>query len=160
MQLRLIHTTTKVILFPLFFKDFQNDRQTVSDSLKSFQLFIYKFCNQKQNLWHKMLSLPVTDLKVDKKTCPYLLKRNNHNKHWQDFLNINYCKDPKFSERQVGANSVDPDQTAPQNTVDPDQTAPLGAVWSGFTLFAIHSVCIFWTHYCVAKRYCSNFSII
>ena len=37
------------------------------------------------------------------------------------------------------ANSVDPDQTAPQgmaNSVDPDQTAPLGAVWSGSALFA------------------------
>ena len=38
----------------------------------------------------------------------------------------NYCNDPKFSDRQVWANSVDPDQTAPlwANSVDPDQTAP------------------------------------
>ena len=34
---------------------------------------------------------------------------------------------PKFSDRQVWANSVDPDQTAPTG----------GAVWSGSTLFAI-----------------------
>ena len=26
------------------------------------------------------------------------------------------------------------------DSVDPDQTAPIGAVWSGFTLFAILSV--------------------
>ena len=39
-----------------------------------------------------------------------------------------YRNDPKFTDRQAGANSV-----------DPDQTAPLGAVWSGSTLFAILS---------------------
>ena len=38
-----------------------------------------------------------------------------------------YRKVPKFSDRQVWANSVDPDQTAPR------------AVWSGSTLFAIPS---------------------
>ena len=37
-----------------------------------------------------------------------------------------YCMVPKFSDRQVWANSIDPDQTAPR-----------GAVWSGSTLFAI-----------------------
>ena len=36
--------------------------------------------------------------------------------------------DPKFSDRQVWA-----------NIVDPDQNAPRGAVWSGSTLFAIPS---------------------
>ena len=36
---------------------------------------------------------------------------------------------PKFSDRQVWANSADPDQTAPK-----------GAVWSGSKLFAIPSV--------------------
>ena len=39
-----------------------------------------------------------------------------------------YRNDPKFSDRQVWANSVDPDQTAPR-----------GAVWSGSTMFAILS---------------------
>ena len=39
-----------------------------------------------------------------------------------------YRNDPKISDRQVWANSA-----------DPDQTAPWGAVWSGFTLFAIPS---------------------
>ena len=38
-----------------------------------------------------------------------------------------YHNDPKFSDRRVWANSVDPDQTAPK------------AVWSGSTLFAIPS---------------------
>ena len=36
--------------------------------------------------------------------------------------------DPKFSDRQVCTNSL-----------DPDQTAPAGAVWSGSKLFAIPS---------------------
>ena len=39
-----------------------------------------------------------------------------------------------FSDRQVWANSADPDQTAPT-----DQTVPRGAVRSGSTLFAIPS---------------------
>ena len=39
-----------------------------------------------------------------------------------------YRNNPKFSDRQVWANSADPDQTAPR-----------GAVWSGSTLFAIPS---------------------
>ena len=39
-----------------------------------------------------------------------------------------YRNFPKFSDRQVWANSADPDQTAPR-----------GAVWSGSTLFAIPS---------------------
>ena len=37
-----------------------------------------------------------------------------------------YRNDPKFSDRQIWANSADPDQTT-------------GAVWSGATLFAIPS---------------------
>ena len=39
-----------------------------------------------------------------------------------------YRNFPKFSDRQVWADSADPDQTAPR-----------GAVWSGSTLFAIPS---------------------
>ena len=42
--------------------------------------------------------------------------------------NTVYHNDPKFLDRQVWANSADPDQTAPR-----------GAVWSGSTLFAILS---------------------
>ena len=42
------------------------------------------------------------------------------------FAGKSYRNDPKFSERQIWANSADPDQTAPR-----------GAVWSGPTLFAI-----------------------
>ena len=44
------------------------------------------------------------------------------------YSKMNYHNDPKFSDRQVWANSVDPDQTAPR-----------GAVWSASTLFAILS---------------------
>ena len=44
---------------------------------------------------------------------------------WVEFKRI--CRnDPKFSDREVWANSADPDQTAPR-----------GAVWSGSSLFAI-----------------------
>ena len=42
--------------------------------------------------------------------------------------NEHYRYAPKFLDRQVWANSVDPDQTAHR-----------GAVWSGSTLFAIPS---------------------
>ena len=54
---------------------------------------------------------------------------------------IMYHNVPKFSDRQVWANSADPDQTAPRGAVcaDPDQNAPRGAVWSGSTLFTIPS---------------------
>ena len=44
------------------------------------------------------------------------------------FITNKYRNVPKFSDRQVWANSADPDQTAPR-----------GAVWSGSTLFAIPS---------------------
>ena len=44
------------------------------------------------------------------------------------FLYVAYRNDPKFSDRQVWANSADPDQMAPR-----------GVVWSGSTLFAIPS---------------------
>ena len=46
-----------------------------------------------------------------------------------------YRNVPKFSDRQVWANSVDPDQTAPTEV----QSDHLAAVWSGSTLFAIQS---------------------
>ena len=39
-----------------------------------------------------------------------------------------YRNDPKCSDREIWANSADPDQTAPR-----------GAVWSGSALFAIPS---------------------
>ena len=32
-------------------------------------------------------------------------------------LSVNYRNDPKFSDRQVWANSADPDQTAPRGAV-------------------------------------------
>ena len=52
---------------------------------------------------------------------------------------------PKFSDRQVWANSADPDQTR-------------GAVCSGSTLFA--NLCIFWMRYSKEKPPCSNFMVI
>ena len=51
---------------------------------------------------------------------------------WSAYLFLIYHNDPKFLDRQVWANSADPDRTAPL-------TAPRGAVWSGSSLFAIPS---------------------
>ena len=50
-------------------------------------------------------------------------------------LHIMYSNDPKFSDNEVWANSVDPDQTVPQS-------APQGSVWSGSTLFAVLSASV------------------
>ena len=56
-------------------------------------------------------------------------------------LHIMYSNDPKFSDNEVWANSVDPDQNVPQS-------APQGSVWSGSTLFADAQadLCLRWTH--------------
>ena len=51
---------------------------------------------------------------------------------------------PKFSDRQVWANSVVPDQRS-----------------SLIGIFTVcHSVCTFCTKYSVVKQYCSNFRVI
>ena len=51
---------------------------------------------------------------------------------WKELVGLRfeafYHNDPNFSDKQVWANGVDPDQTAPR-----------GAVWSGSPLFAILS---------------------
>ena len=47
---------------------------------------------------------------------------------------MKYCNDPKFTDRRVSANSVDPDQTAPRGGIWSGST-PKGAIWSGSTLF-------------------------
>ena len=54
-----------------------------------------------------------------------------------------YRNDPKFSDSQVLANSVDLDRSS------------LIRVYS-----VCHSVFIFWTHYFVVKQPCSNFRVI
>ena len=47
-----------------------------------------------------------------------------------------YCNVPKISDRQIWANSVDPDQTAPH---------------------CLQSLCTFWMHYSKEKPSCSTF---
>ena len=47
---------------------------------------------------------------------------------YNDIACKRYCNDPKFSDKQVWANSIDPDLTVPE-----------GAVWWGSTVFAILS---------------------
>ena len=56
-----------------------------------------------------------------------------------------YHNDLKFSDRQVWANSADPDQTAPS----------LIRVYT-----VCNSFCIFWMHYSTVKPSCSNFRVI
>ena len=54
---------------------------------------------------------------------------NKQTEEWYHNLKYKLYRDvPKFLDRQVRANSADPDQTAPR-----------GAFWSGSTLFAILS---------------------
>ena len=61
------------------------------------------------------------------------------------FVFLQYRNVPKFSDRQVWANSADPDQTAPL----------LIRVYT-----VCHSIHIFWTHYCTVKPLCLNFRVI
>ena len=63
---------------------------------------------------------------------------------WWNSAQWEYRNYPKFSDRQVWANSVDLDQTAVCCRVYTD----------------CHSICIFWIHYSVVKWYCSNFMTI
>ena len=62
---------------------------------------------------------------------------------WRNVENDKYRNDPKFSDRQAWANSV-----------DPDQTAPLIRVYT-----VCHSVCIVWTHYSMVEPHSSNFRV-
>ena len=55
---------------------------------------------------------------------------------------LHYRNVPKFSDRQVCANSADPDQT-------------LIRVYT-----VCHSVCIVWTHYSMVELHTSNFRVI
>ena len=57
------------------------------------------------------------------------VNKQDRNTKLNPFTQWTYRNVPKFSDGQVGANSADPDQTAPRR----------GAVWSGSTLFAISS---------------------
>ena len=56
-----------------------------------------------------------------------------------------YRNDPKFSDRQVWANSADPDQTAPSLT----------RVYT-----VCHCICTFWTHFSIVEPTCSKFIVI
>ena len=61
----------------------------------------------------------------------------------ENFVSI-YRNVPKFSDRQVWANSA-----------DPDQTAPLIRIYT-----VCHSVSIVWTHYSMVEPHSSNFRVI
>ena len=55
--------------------------------------------------------------------------------HLQDHWSSGYCNDPKFSDRQIWANSVDPDQTAPDQDLH-----CLPAIVSGVRIFRIFTL--------------------
>ena len=61
--------------------------------------------------------------------------------------NQKYLNFPKFSDRQVWANSADPDQTAPK-----------GSLIRVYTV--CNSLCIFWMHYSKETPSCSTFRVI
>ena len=63
-----------------------------------------------------------------------------------------YRNFPKFSDRQVWANSADPDQTAPRGAVSRSSL-----IW---VCTVCHSVCIVWTHYSMVEPHSSNFRVI
>ena len=65
---------------------------------------------------------------------------------YEHFNKFRYRNIPKFSDRQVWANSVDPDQTAPRSLI---------RVYT-----VCNSLCIFWMHYSTEKSYCSTFRVI
>ena len=48
-----------------------------------------------------------------------------------------YSKDTDYGKCPKNSNTKASDKMTYANSVDPDQTAPEGAVWSGSTLFAI-----------------------
>ena len=59
----------------------------------------------------------------------------------------NYRNFPKFSDRQVWANSADPDQTAPRSSL--------------IRIYTVcHSVCIVWTRYSMVEPHSSTFRVI
>ena len=63
--------------------------------------------------------------------------------------NIDYRNFPKFSDRQVWTNSVDPDQTAPRLLLERN------------SLIRVYTVChSIWTFYSIVEPPCSKFRVI
>ena len=87
-----------------------------------------------------------------------------HHKKKALILHVNnncydYRNDPKFSDRQVYANSADPDQTAPRGAVWPgsEEQSDLGQI----RVYTVcNTICIFWMHYSTVKPSCLNFRVI
>ena len=70
--------------------------------------------------------------------------------HFVGFImrRLKYLHDPKYSDRQIWANSA----------CRPRSDCSLSSLIRVYTV--CHSVCIFWTLYCMVKPPCSNFRII
>ena len=65
-------------------------------------------------------------------------------------IQVSYCKDPKYLERRVCANSVDQIRLLPMK--------PKSRLIWGYTV--CNSFCIFHMHQCMVKQHYSNFRII
>ena len=85
-------------------------------------------CNVWLKMTQKLTSKCQKDLMKTWKCIERLCENDTAKPLWAWKQMEKYSNVPKFSDRQVWKNSVDPDQTAPR-----------GAVWSGSTLFAISS---------------------
>ena len=80
-----------------------------------------------------------------RKTQVCIIKKTKHSD--TPIRNCCNCRNIlKFSDRQVWANSADPDQTAPRSLI---------RVYT-----VCHSVCIVWTHYSMVEPHISNFRVI
>ena len=105
-----------------------------------------------------MITFKLVYLLVSALNCTIFCRHHEENRHcikgWKGYVSIfDILKEatkgytshvPKFSNRQAWANSVDPDQTAPDQGL--------------YTV--CNSVCIFWSHYSIVEPQCSNFKII
>ena len=77
----------------------------------------------------------------------FIFKYSVHVHYLSARKGMKYRNFPKFSDRQVWANSADPDQTAPRSSLIRVYTV-------------CHSVCIVWTHYSMVDPHSSNFRVI
>ena len=107
------------------------DADTMVRIVLSYPLCLVLQQNKKYTKIQDNLFIQEKEIQVIQSAAYYSSDANDYNSHvlviiysWLD----KYRNVPKLSDRQVWANSA-----------DPDQTAPWGAIWSGFALFAIPS---------------------
>ena len=113
------------------------------------QLFLAYLIKKKKSLWYIQLldplntsqerpsttSFGIYQISWEKKTVPLYLNLVCNLAHRTQYRNF-----PKFSDRQVWANSADPDHTR--------------------VYTVCHSTCIIWTRYSMVEPHSSNFRVI